>query len=255
MNSVNPNFGHVHIGTSGWHYSHWRGPFYPAGFPPAKMLRFYAERFDSVEINNSFYRLPTTEALKLWCKETPENFCFAVKASRYITHNKKLTDPQESVKRFMLQIRKLRKKLGPILFQLPPGWKLNADRLDEFLRALPRKHRYVVECRNPTWNVPEIYATLHRHNSAYCIFELAGFQSPMEITADFAYIRLHGPGNKYQGSYSDEQLHAWARQIQAWRKKLKHVFIYFDNDQAGFAAQNAMKLKQILGDYRKLEAA
>lgn len=219
------------------------------------MLPFYAERFDTVEINNSFYRLPTSEALKLWCKETPQNFCFAVKASRYITHNKKLRDPKESTNKFMHQIRKLGKKLGPILFQLPPGWKLNVERLGEFLTVLPRKHRYTIECRNPTWNVPEVFATLRRHNAAYCIFELAGFQSPMEITADFAYVRLHGPGNKYQGSYSDEQLAAWARQIQAWRKELKHVFIYFDNDQAGFAAQNALRLKQMLDLNRASKAA
>ena len=247
--------GKVRVGTSGWHYAHWRGLFYPADLPPAKMLRWYAERFGTVEINNSFYRLPTTDALKLWCKETPSNFCFAVKASRYITHNRKLLEPRETTKKFVLQIRKLGKRLGPILFQLPPTWKINLERLEDFLRALPRNRRYAVEFRNPTWNVAEVYETLRRHNTAYCIFELAGFQSPVEVTADFAYVRLHGPGNKYQGSYDKKQLDTWAKQIEAWRHEHKDVYIYFDNDQAGYAAQNALQLKQMLSPSHAAEAA
>ena len=247
--------GKVHIGTSGWHYAHWRGPFYPADLQPAKMLRWYTERFDTVEINNSFYRLPTDDAIKGWCRETPLSFCFAVKASRYITHNRKLIDPKEGPKKFLGQMRKLGNRLGPILFQLPPAWNLNLERLEDFLRALPRSRRYVFEFRNPTWNVPQAFDALRRHNAAYCIFELAGFQSPLEVTADFAYVRLHGPGNKYQGSYDEERLRAWAEQVELWRKQLKHIFIYFDNDQAGFAAQNALQLKQMLLGNQSADAA
>ena len=210
------------------------------------MLRWYAERFDTVEINNSFYRLPTAEAIAGWCRETPANFCFAVKANRYITHNRKLKDPQETVEKFMAVAEALGRRLGPILFQLPPAWKLNLERLEEFLSSLPRAHRYTFEFRNPTWNVAPVYECLRRHNAAYCIYELAGFQSPLEVTADFSYVRLHGPGDKYQGDYGRKQLRTWAKTIEGWRRELKHIFVYFDNDQAGFAAKNALELKEML---------
>jgi uncharacterized protein YecE (DUF72 family) len=239
--------GNVHIGTSGWHYKHWRGSFYPEDLPPAKMLGWYAERFDTVEINNSFYRLPTSDALGAWCRQTPASFCFAVKASRYITHNRKLKDAAQTTNdKFISQVRELGKRLGPILFQLPPGWRVNVERLESFLSELPRTHRYVFEFRNETWNTPEVYEVLRQHNAALCVFELAGFQSPIEVTANFAYVRLHGPGNKYQGDYSRAQLRTWAKRIELWRKTLKHIFVYFDNDQAGFAAKNAMELKQMV---------
>lgn len=236
----------IHIGTSGWHYSHWRGPFYPADLKPDKMLRFYAGRFGTVEINNSFYRLPTSSAIAGWCQETPASFCFAVKASRYITHNRKLNDPQDTVKRFLKAVAGLSERLGPILFQLPPSWQLNLDRLENFLAALPRGHRYVLEFRNPSWNVPEVYRTLRHHNTAFCIYELGGFQSPLEITADLAYVRLHGPGNKYQGDYNRALLQSWAKRIEAWQKQLQHIFVYFDNDQAGFAVKNAGALQRMM---------
>ncbi len=236
----------VRIGTSGWHYKHWRGSFFPEKLPTSKWLRWYAERFDTVEINNSFYRLPQATAIKTWCQETPSDFCFAVKASRYITHNKKLKDPEGSFEKFFAVMGKLERRLGPILFQLPPSWKINLDRLEEFLSGLPRELRYVFEFRNPTWNVSEVYEILRRHNAAYCIYELAGFLSPLEVTADFAYVRLHGPGNKYQGDYSAATLRTWASRIEQWRKDLKHVFVYFDNDQAAFAAKNALELKGMI---------
>jgi len=237
----------VHIGTSGWHYKHWIGTFYPPDMRPAQMLRWYSERFDTVEINNSFYRLPAVAALESWCRETPPEFCFAVKASRYITHNRKLIDPESAKEKFTSLVEKLGRRLGPILFQLPPSWKLNVDRLDQFLAALPRTHRYAFEFRNPTWNVAAVYEALRRHNAAYCIYELAGFQSPFEISADFTYVRLHGPGNKYQGDYSRQILRNWAKRIEAWRRNLKYVFVYFDNDQAGFAPKNALELRKMIG--------
>lgn len=170
-----------------------------------------------------------------------------MKASRYITHNKKLTDPESANQKFISLVERLGTRLGPILFQLPPSWKLNADRLHAFLAALPRTHRYAFEFRNPTWNVAPVYEVLRRHNAAFCIHELAGFQSPIEITADFTYLRLHGPGNKYQGDYSSSTLQTWAKRIEKWRRELKHVFVYFDNDQAAFAAKNARELKEMVG--------
>ena len=237
--------GRIHIGTSGWHYAHWRGPFYPPEMRPDQMLNWYSQHFDTVEINNSFYRLPTSDALRTWCKQTPANFCFAMKASRYITHNRKLNYPKESVKKFSAQANLLKTRLGPILFQLPPSWKVNVERFEEFVRALPRRRRYAFEFRNPTWNIPPIFEVLRKHNAAYCIYELAGFYSPIEITADFTYVRLHGPGNAYQGDYSAGQLRAWAKRIEVWRTELKHTFVYFDNDQAAFAAKNALELRRM----------
>jgi uncharacterized protein YecE (DUF72 family) len=238
--------GRVHIGTSGWHYRHWRGPFYPADLRMADMLSSYGRQFDTVEINNSFYRLPTMIAIENWRDLTPAEFCFSVKGSRYLTHMKKLKDPKPGLAKFFRRIEKLGKKLGPILFQLPPGWQCNVDRLDSFLTVLPRKHRYAFEFRNLSWHNQAIYELLRRHNAAFCVYELAGFQSPGEITTDFTYVRLHGPLGAYQGSYQKERLADWWRQIRRWQQTLKDAFVYFDNDQGGFAARNALELKAML---------
>src|ERR1051326_5254142 len=191
--------GRVPIGKSGWHYKHWVGTFYPPKLPPSKMLAFYLQHFDTVEINNSFYRLPSEEAFAAWREATPPDFCFAVKGSRFITHNKKLKDPEPALDRLLPKVDVLGSKLGPILFQLPPQWQINLERLESFLRALPNDYHFAFEFRNETWNVNPVYDLLRRYNAAYCMFHLAGFQSPIEITADFTYVRLHGPGGKYQG--------------------------------------------------------
>ena len=237
----------IHIGTSGWHYAHWRGPFYPEDLAASRMLRWYVQHFDSVELNNTFYRLPTDDALKVWYEQTPSNFCFALKASRYITHRKRLLEPENTVKNFLPKIEKLGKKLGPILFQLPPRWHANHERLEELLEILPRTHRYAFEFRDASWNNPTIYEVLRRYNSAYCISEIAGYQSPLELTADFVYVRLHGPGERaYQGEYSQAQLRRWATLIEGWKDRLRQVFFYFDNDQFGFAAKNALELKRMV---------
>jgi uncharacterized protein YecE (DUF72 family) len=236
----------IHIGTSGWHYKHWRGPFYRSDVRPADMFRFYVQHFDTVEINNSFYRLPTETALRGWRDAAPGKFCFAVKASRFLTHMKKLKDPKSGLQRFFERVETLGRNLGPILFQLPPGWQCNSERLASFLTALPRKHRYAFEFRNPTWHQQIIYELLRRHNVAFCVYELAGFESPMQITADFAYIRLHGPDGAYQGRYTEKRLGRWAEHIRDWRRRLKDIYVYFDNDQNGYAAANALELKKML---------
>jgi uncharacterized protein YecE (DUF72 family) len=236
----------VRIGTSGWHYKHWIGNFYPAGTAASKMLAYYFERFNTVELNNSFYHLPKRPALESWRDSTPNGFCFAAKGSRFLTHMKKLKDPEPGLKRFFEAIDILGEKLGPILFQLPPNWELDFERLKIFIECLPGYHRYAFEFRNTTWSVPVTYDLLRRHNIAYCIFDLAGMQSPVEVTADIAYVRLHGPDGKYQGSYSDQALHAWAKRIRKWQRELKAIYVYFDNDQAGYAAGNALGLKALL---------
>jgi uncharacterized protein YecE (DUF72 family) len=237
----------VRIGTSGFHYKHWKGPFYPLKTPDSKLLALYVQRFDTVELNNSFYRLPTAEAFDAWRDATPENFLFAVKASRFITHNKKLKDPENALDNLLPRAIHLGSKLGPILFQLPPRWRVNPARLAALLEILPRDLRYTFEFRELSWLTPEVDAILKKFNAAFCIYELAGYHSPLRITADYAYVRLHGPDpGKYQGSYSDKKLSAWARQIESWSADLKAIYIYFDNDQAGYAAANAIALKEMV---------
>ncbi|HZU33422.1 MAG TPA: DUF72 domain-containing protein, partial [Candidatus Angelobacter sp.] len=196
----------IRIGTSGYHYKHWVGPFYPPRTSTAKMLDYYIQHFDTLELNNSFYRLPTIEAFESWRDSTPKNFVFAVKASRFITHNKKLKDPENALDNILPRAEHLKKKLGPMLFQLPPKWKINLERLETLLQILPREHRYTFEFRELSWMDPKVNQMLERFNAAFCIYELAGYHSPLEITADFAYVRLHGPAaGKYQGSYSNAQ--------------------------------------------------
>ena len=245
----------VHIGTSGWHYKHWCGPFYEEKLAPAKMLPVYYGQFDTVEINNSFYKLPAAETFRCWRESTPRGFCFAVKASRFITHRKKLKDPQNALDKFLPRAEELKDKLGPILFQLPPKWLVNLERLEELLAALPRRHQYAFEFREPSWHTDQVCDILRRHNAAFCIFELNRFRSPEPITADFTYVRLHGPGGPYQGSYPAETLREWARKIEDWSSRLREIYVYFDNDQAGYAAQNALQLKQLVEDHQGRKAA
>ena len=240
----------VYIGTSGWHYKHWVGTFYPAKTPASKMLAYYFERFDTVELNNTFYRLPKESALENWRESTPPGFHFAAKGSRFITHMKKLKDPEPAIARYFEAIDVLREKLGPILFQLPPHWEADAERFEFFLQALPKYHSYTFEFRNPTWDVPRIYELLAQHRAGYCIFDLAGYQSPLHISTDLVYVRLHGPGSKYQGSYTDEALETWAARIREWHGQQRSVYVYFDNDQAGYAAFNALTLKKLVSDLR-----
>jgi len=237
----------IRIGTSGFYYQHWKGPFYPEKTPAAKMLDFYIQHFDTVELNNSFYRLPPATAFDCWREATPENFVFAVKASRFITHNKKLKDPENAIDNLLPRAAHLGPKLGPVLFQLPPHWRVNLERLENLLQILPRDMRYAFEFRELSWMIPEVNSVLKKFNAAFCIYELAGYHSPFNLTADFAYVRLHGPETgKYQGSYGNERLRGWARQIETWARKLKAVYVYFDNDQAGYAAANALTLKSMI---------
>jgi uncharacterized protein YecE (DUF72 family) len=210
------------------------------------MLAWYAERFDTVELNNSFYRLPTEAAFQAWREGTPAGFIFAVKGSRFLTHMKKLKDPAEGIARFIDRARLLEDKLGPVLFQLPPFWEVDAGRLEAFLQALPPIARYAFELRNPTWHAPAVYRILERHNAAFCLWELAGVRSSWEITADWTYIRLHGPGAAYQGSYPRSTLEEWAARIGRWRNDLRAVYLYFDNDQAGYAPRDAASVRQLI---------
>ncbi len=237
----------VRIGTSGWSYPHWRGAFYPRDLPASRWFQYYLERFDAVEINYSFYQLPSEKTFEHWRDEAPKDFVFAVKASRFITHMKKLKDPGKTLRPFMERVVLLRKKLGPILFQLPPRWRLDIGRLQYFLEGLDRRYRYAIEFRDPSWFDDRVYEALASHRVAFCIYDLDGRQSPREVTTDLAYVRLHGPEGPYRGRYDDRALSDWARTIRAWAGQGKSVHCYFDNDEKAFAAQNAQRLKGMLG--------
>lgn len=233
------------MGTSGWHYSHWKNLFYPPQLHENEFLNFYAARFDIVELNNTFYRLPPKSSVVNWRARTPPRFRFAVKGSRFLTHMKKLKDPAAGIQRFFERIDLLGRKIGPVLFQLPPHWGLNLERLETFLNALPAEHRYAFEFRDSAWNVPQVYKLLEKYHAAYCIFDLAGYQSPLTLTANFTYIRLHGPAGKYEGTYSASMLRNWATRLRAWN--LNTAYVFFDNDQAAYAPQNARELKELVG--------
>lgn len=234
----------IFIGTSGWHYKHWIGPFYPEGSKPPDFLPHYLKYFSTVELNNSFYHLPKPGTFKGWYRQTPANFLFAVKASRYITHMKKLKDTEEAVRFFLKSVRPLKEKLGPILFQLPPRWKSNPERLKQFLKILPKKFLYTFELREPSWFNEDVYELLRKYNAALCMYDFNGRLSPMEITADFVYIRFHGPGEKYRGKYDAKFLRQWTEDFRRWR--VKAIYCYFDNDEAGYAVENARELKKIV---------
>jgi len=236
--------GTVRIGTSGWNYKHWIKAFYPEDLPQKEMLKFYAEHFDTVEINSSFYRLPELQTFTKWRTAVPTSFTFAVKASRFITHMKKLKAPKASTNKLFSRVKRLEDRLGPLLFQLPPRWNCDFKRLSDFLDAMPAEEDFVFEFRDDSWLTDGIFQLLRKHNVALCIHDHGGKESPQEITADFTYIRMHGPGAaSYSGSYSPESLKLWAQRIKNWQRDLKAVYVYFNNDAEGHAVRNALQLR------------
>ena len=239
--------GRCFIGTSGWSYKHWRGPFYPEGMSKgADQLRFYVERFGTVEVNGTFYRLIEVETFRRWREQTPADFVFACKGSRYLTHMKRLKEAAQGVGRFFERVEALENKLGPIVFQLPGRFRPDRERLAAFIEALPAGHRYAFEFRDPAWFLPEIFEALAQRDVALCLYEFAGQEAPLEITASFVYIRLHGPEGPYQGSYTDQALRTWAERIRGWSGQGIDVYCYFDNDDRAFAPKNALRLREML---------
>jgi uncharacterized protein YecE (DUF72 family) len=237
----------VHIGCSGWNYRDWRGTIYPEGLPARRWLERYAELFDTVEVNNTFYRLPSQSAVEGWVEQTPPGFVIAVKASRYLTHIKRLREMKRGAGRYFEAIKPLvaSPKLGPVLWQLPANFQRDDDRLEEALRQL-RKGRHCFEFRHPSWFVPEVYELLRRHGAALVIGDdpERPFQSH-EITADWTYVRFHRGNRGRRGNYSERELEEWKRRIAAWRTHVE-VFAYFNNDWEAFAPRNAMWLAERL---------
>lgn len=235
-----------YIGTSGWHYDHWRGRFYPEDLSKPHWLEFYAGHFNTVELNNSFYRLPSEDAFAAWYSSSPPDFIFAVKMSRFITHIKRLKNTVEAVEKFMSRARILKEKLGPLLYQLPPNMHRNEKVLSSFLSGLPRGMKHAVEFRHESWLEDKVFDILRQYNVGLCVFDMPDSSCPLVATADFAYVRFHGSVGLYSSCYSDEELASWANRIASLDSNLKAVYIYFNNDAEAFAVQNARTLRGYL---------
>jgi len=235
-----------YIGTSGWHYEHWRDSFYPAKLIKAKWLDFYATHFNTVELNNSFYRLPTENAFNTWRDSVPADFTYAVKVSRFITHIKRLKDTGEAVEKFITRARILGDKLGPLLYQLPPNMHRNDEVLESFLSILPEGMRHVFEFRHQSWLEEGVFQILQKYGVGFCVFDMPSIGCPAIATADFAYIRFHGSTGLYSSCYSDEELASWGKRLANLARNLKSVYIYFNNDAEAFAVRNAVTLRTYL---------
>ena len=234
------------VGTSGFVYDHWRGRFYPEKLAKAKWLGFYATHFTTVELNNSFYRLPSENAFANWRDSSPANFIFAVKVSRFITHIKRLKNIEDAVETFVTRAEILGEKLGPLLYQLPPNMHRNDGVLASFLSTLPQGMKHVFEFRHQSWLEEKVFEILRKYNVGLCIFDMPSLTCPLAATADFAYIRFHGSTGLYFSCYSDEQLADWAKKLANLAANLKEIYIYFNNDAEAFAIRNAITIRGYL---------
>ena len=237
----------IRIGTSGWTYKHWRNVFYPEGLNQRMWLEYYSERFDTVELNASFYRIPKSNVAEGWYRRTPEDFRFSVKVSRLITHVRRLVDCENELDWFFSAMEPLHAKTAVFLFQFPPSFYPDMRLLRDFMNKLPQGNRYVYEFRNPdaySGSVPEMLA---EQNASFCIHDLAGCETPTLVTSDLVYIRFHGHEGRYAGNYPDETLTEWADKIRVWKRQGKQVFAYFNNDLGGYAVRNAGTLLQLTG--------
>jgi uncharacterized protein YecE (DUF72 family) len=244
---------HVWIGTSGWAYEHWEnGMFYPPKLPPGDFLPFFTSHFQTVEINYSYYQLPPRKTFETWRRAVPHGFTFAVKASRYLTHMKKLKDPAEPLERFLHNAGGLGRTFGPVLFQFPARWNVNLARLQEFMTALRvhPAHRYAFEFRHKSWLRAEVYACLSENRAALCLPVGWGIPLDVQLTTDWAYVRFHG--GEQSPFFEDDELAAWARRIREWRERGIDSYSYFNNDMLWHgrpaAIDNARRLREMVGD-------
>lgn len=233
-----------YIGTSGWSYSDWEGKFYPSEVRSKERLYYYSRKFCTVEVNNSFYQLPSWKTFLNWYKQVPEKFIFSVKASRYITHMKNLKGAGKAMERLMKNASGLEDKLGPVLFQLPPRWRKNRERLANFISGLEKNRLYAFEFRDKSWYEEDIFSLLWENNCAMVIHDHKDGQAPVKATAKWIYVRLHGPGGGYLNPYSREELYLWKEKLLGLN--FKKGFIYFNNDTNGYAVENAKELEDIL---------
>jgi uncharacterized protein YecE (DUF72 family) len=237
----------VQVGCSGWQYKHWRGDFYAASLPASRWLAYYATQFGTVEINSSFYRLPEGATFARWREGVSPGFVYAVKASRFLTHMRKLREPAAPVQRLFERAVRLEEALGPVLYQLPPRWPVNLDRLHTFLEALPVERSHVIEFRDPSWYVAPVYKALNRHGVALCLHDMPGAAPPERcLVGPFVYTRFHGPAG-YGGRYADETLADWAEWYRAQIRRGIQVYAYFNNDIGGHAPRDAKRFRRLLG--------
>jgi uncharacterized protein YecE (DUF72 family) len=236
------NSAKLYIGTSGWCYDSWAGNFYPGGLNKNKWLEYYCQYFNTVEINSSFYHLPKKETFNNWALQTPDNFVFAIKASRYITHIKRLVDCLEPFKKLLDLALGLGSKLGLFLFQLPPNLKKNIIKLEDFLKIIPKNLRYVFEFRNESWFCDEVYNLLNEFGAGITISSSPGFPYHEIITGNFCYIRMHGSAQLYSSSYSEKELQKFSAIIRQNLRKNINTYVYFNNDAFGYAIENAKML-------------
>lgn len=236
----------IRIGCSGWNYRHWRGLFYPEGLPVKHWFAHYAAHFDTVEINASFYRRPAPETFAAWRDQAPPGFCYAVKAPRFITHMRKLKDCAPSIAEFLDRARNLQPALGPILYQLPPRWGFDRERLQDFLALLPKDLTHVFEFRDPSWLADEVLALLDDAGVGFCAHDFPGLATQRAATGEVAYVRFHGSTGKYWGRYSKDALAGWADWMRGQEAEGRTVWAYFNNDIHGHAIEDALALKRSL---------
>jgi uncharacterized protein YecE (DUF72 family) len=234
------------VGTSGWNYKHWKGIFYPQDLRPEAWFGYYHEHFDTVEINYTFYQLPEERTFQGWQGQASQGFLYAVKANQYITHMKKLREPSESLQNFLPRVRMLEENLGPILWQLPPRWRANPERLEGFVQLLPEDLESVFEFRDPDWFQEEIREILERYGMIFCIHDKENVGCPRWVTTDAVYLRFHGCEGDYGREYGKERLRSWAERIKAWLAEERAVYAYFNNDVSGYALKDAQRLKELL---------
>jgi uncharacterized protein YecE (DUF72 family) len=236
----------IRIGTSGWYYDHWREVFYPAGLAKSKWFEYYAQQFDTVEVNNTFYHLPKAKTVERWHEIAPKGFLYAVKANRYITHVKKLNEASEPLERFFEIVDLFKNRLGPVLYQLPPSLHKDLDRLASFIKLLPKRKTAVFEFRHQSWYVDDTFDLLDKAGVGFCVHDLSGNESPRIVTGDVVYVRFHGTTGRYAGNYPESTLRDWAEWLQDQAKKARAIYAYFNNDIHGHAIKNAMQLKGLL---------
>lgn len=248
----------LRIGCSGWNYKHWRGSFYAPSLPAREWFSHYSRIFDTVEINNTFYRLPEASTFEAWRERAPEKFLFAIKASRFLTHLKRLRDPEEPVLRLFERACHLQEHFGPVLYQLPASFHLDLNRLDDFLAILPRTlgdlggtpadHvlRHVFEFRHPSWYVAETQAVLRAHGAVMCLHDMAGSAVFEPLDTPFIYVRFHGAGGRYFGRYDRRRMDDWADRLADQWCAGRDIFAYFNNDPEGMAPINAVELRTMM---------
>ena len=236
-----------HVGTSGWQYDHWRGDFYPEKLPKRRWFEHYAQTFETVELNSSFYRQPKDATWDKWHEMAPAGFRFAVKANRFLTHIKRLKDVDGTVDRFLRGVERLEPSLGPLLYQIPPNFhndEENRQRLEHFLDILPKSHAHVIEFRHDSWHTEGVLAMLRHHNVGFCCHDMQGLHPPVAVTADVAYVRLHG--RSYGGNYGPAALQTWAERVRDMERDADAIWVFFNNDLGGHAPRNAISLIELL---------